>query len=125
MIRIRNLFKSFGPKMIYYNLNLTVEDGETRVIIGRSGEGKSVLLKHICALLEPDAGTIKVGDQVVDRRDKTSVRYVRNKVSMVFQNAALFDSLSVRENVGFYLDERGEKPKEDIEQIVETLLEEV
>lgn len=125
MIRIRNLHKRFGRTVILDGLNLDVAPGETHVVIGRSGEGKSVLLKHVCALLAPDRGSIEVEKRPIIAGDRESVQFVRSKVAMVFQNSALFDSMTVRENVGFALDERGELPAAEIDAIVEKLLEEV
>lgn len=125
MISVRELYKSFGKKVIYRGLNLEVVKGETHVIIGRSGEGKSVLLKHICGLLEPDAGEVEVAGRRVDVDDPKSLTHIRSKVSMVFQAAALFDSMTVRENVGFYLDERGEWPRRRIDDRVREILAEV
>lgn len=104
MIEIINLCKSFGARRVFHNLNLTVETGETLVVIGRSGAGKSVLLKHIVGLLQPDSGQV-----LVDSVDISSVRksseldQIRMKFGMLFQGAALFDSLTVWENVGFAL----------------------
>lgn len=125
MISIQNVAKRFGPKVVLRDVSLQIERGETHVVIGRSGEGKSVLLKHVCALLPHDSGRIDVEGVEVEMWNRRSVQHVRSRVSMVFQTAALFDSMSVRENVGFYLDERGEKSPEEIDEIVRRLLEEV
>lgn len=105
MIEIHRLHKFFGPNHVLQGVDLTIRDGETLVIIGRSGCGKSVLLKHIIGILEPDEGTILVdGVDVHSLPLKEQERY-RLKMGMLFQGAALFDSLTVRENVGFSLDE--------------------
>jgi len=125
VIRITNLHKSFGAKKVLQGLSLEIAAGETHAIIGRSGDGKSVLLKHICALLAPDSGEIEVAGRRLDLRDRDSVRFVRSKVGMVFQYAALFDSMSVRENIGFALDETSRKSEQEIDQIVARLLDEV
>jgi phospholipid/cholesterol/gamma-HCH transport system ATP-binding protein len=125
IIRIQDVHKSFGPKVIYRGLNLEVEKGEIHAIIGRSGEGKSVLLKHICGLILPDSGLVEVAGVTVDPMDRQSIRHVREKVTMVFQMGALFDSLTVRQNVGFFLDNQRKKSRAEIDEICERLLKEV
>ena len=105
MIEIRNLYKVFGAQMILNNMSLTVRRGETKAIIGRSGVGKSVLLKNIVGLIRPDSGSIKInGTEVTNLNDKDYDR-VRMEIGMVFQGGALFDSMNVGENVGFVLNE--------------------
>ena len=105
MIEIRNLYKVFGTQMILNNMNLTVRRGETKAIIGRSGVGKSVLLKSIVGLIRPDSGSIKInGVEVTNLNDKDYDR-LRMEIGMVFQGGALFDSMNVGENVGFVLNE--------------------
>ena len=105
MIEIHNLYKAFGSQMILNNLNLTVRKGETKVVIGRSGVGKSVLLKSIVGLMHPDSGSIKVnGVEVTGLGDK-EYNKLRMEIGMVFQGGALFDSMNVGQNVGFVLEE--------------------
>ncbi len=105
MIEIRNLYKVFGAQMILNNMSLTVRRGETKVIIGRSGVGKSVLLKNIVGLIHPDSGSIKInGTEVTNLKEKEYDR-IRMEIGYVFQGGALFDSMSVGENVGFVLNE--------------------
>jgi len=105
MIRLENLHKSFGSREVFKGLTLHIKRGETHVILGRSGEGKSVLLKHIMGLMQPDSGSIMVdGEELLCTRCE-SIEKIRQKVGMVFQGAALFDSLTVGENVGFALRE--------------------
>ena len=105
MIEISHLCKSFGNNIILSDLNLTIKSGETKVIIGRSGAGKSVLLKNIIGLLRPDQGSIKInGTEITNLSDK-DLNKIRMEIGMVFQGGALFDSLSVGENVAFVLDE--------------------
>ena len=105
MIEIRNLYKVFGSQMILNNMNLTVRRGETKAIIGRSGVGKSVLLKNIVGLIRPDSGSIKInGVEVTNLNDKEYDK-LRMEIGLVFQGGALFDSMSVGQNVGFVLDE--------------------
>lgn len=122
MIEIKNLCKSFGSHKVLDGLNLHIEKGQTVVIIGRSGCGKSVLLKHIIGLLKPDSGQIFIeGEDITQLKGKDLDR-VRQKFGMLFQGAALFDSLSVRENVGFGLIEHSRIPDEEITRRVEEKL---
>lgn len=103
MIEIREVHKSFDGKHVLRGLDLDVERGETMVVIGRSGCGKSVLLKHIIGLMKPDQGSIVVAGCEVARMDRRDLNELRKMFGMVFQSAALFDSLTVAENVGFGL----------------------
>jgi phospholipid/cholesterol/gamma-HCH transport system ATP-binding protein len=117
-----DVHKSFGGNVVLDGINLSVHEAETIVVIGRSGCGKSVFLKHIIGLMKPDAGTI-----VVDGRDITDMKGqelndIRRKFGMVFQGAALFDSLTVGENVGFFLYEYSHLSPEEIEDVVEEKL---
>ncbi len=105
MIRLVDIHKSFGKQKVLNGLNLTVEKGKTTVIIGRSGGGKSVLLKHIIGLIRPDSGQVIVeGEDITVLNDK-DLNEVRKKFGMLFQEAALFDSMNVAENVAFPLRE--------------------
>ena len=101
MIEIINLCKSFNDKKVLDNLNLTINAGETTVIIGRSGCGKSVLLKHIIGILKPDAGQVFINNKDLTKLSARELNNVRMKFGMLFQGAALFDSLSVWENIAF------------------------
>ncbi|MCS6984742.1 MAG: ABC transporter ATP-binding protein [Leptospiraceae bacterium] len=102
-ISIRNLSKSFGPKQVLKGVNLDIYEGEIFYVIGKSGTGKSVLLKHISALMRPDSGTIYIdGEDIFALKEKELYR-VRRKMGVLFQMAALFDSMSVYENVAFAL----------------------
>lgn len=101
MIEVRDLKKSFGPQPILDGVSFQIEEGESLVIIGRSGGGKSVLLKHIIGLLQPDAGAVVIDGEDITHMDERNLIRVRSKFGMVFQGAALFDSLSVAENVAF------------------------
>ena len=103
MIEVRDLWKSFGPQPVLLGTCLRIEKGEAVVIIGRSGGGKSVLLKHLIALLQPDRGQVLVDGQDLCRLDERQLLQVRRKFGMLFQMAALFDSLTVYENVSFVL----------------------
>ncbi|HEX7357013.1 MAG TPA: ATP-binding cassette domain-containing protein [Ignavibacteriaceae bacterium] len=103
MIEIKNLHKSFGSKKVLNGVNLTIEQGETIVIIGRSGCGKSVLIKHIVGLLNPDDGYVKVEDKIVNNLSQNELYELRKKFGFLFQGAALFDSMTVQENVSLPL----------------------
>ena len=103
MIEVRQLQKSFGPQLILDGVNLQIDHGQSAVIIGRSGGGKSVLLKHLIGLLQPDAGEVSVDGEKITRMTERQLLRVREKFGMVFQGAALFDSMTVAENVAFPL----------------------
>ena len=103
MIEVRQLKKNFGPQPVLCDVDLRIESGESAVIVGRSGGGKSVLLKHLIGLLSPDAGDILVDGENITRMTERQLLRVRRKFGMVFQGAALFDSLTVAENVAFGL----------------------
>ncbi len=102
-IRFENIHKAFGPKVVLKGVDVTVDDGECFFIIGASGVGKSVLIKHLIGLLRPDEGNIYLGDQEVSRLDEKALYPVRMKCAMVFQNSTLFDSMSCAENVALPL----------------------
>ncbi len=104
-IVVQGVSKSFGPKKVLDNADLLIHKGETIVIIGRSGEGKSVLLKHIVRLLEPDAGSIWVEGQDVAGLELDPLMEVRKKFGFLFQGAALFDSMTICKNIGLALEE--------------------
>ncbi len=103
MIEIINLHKSFGAKHVLMGVNLRVEKGESMVVIGGSGSGKSVLLKHIIGILKPDEGNILIDDIDITSLKENELYEVRKKFGMLFQMSALFDSMTVWENVGFSL----------------------
>ncbi len=114
MIEIRNLHKIFGTHRVLNGLDLTVREGETKVVIGRSGVGKSVLLKCILGLLRPEYGSIRIGGTEVTELDERAYDAIRRRIGMVFQGAALFDSMTVAENVGFALQEFGGIVSEEV-----------
>jgi phospholipid/cholesterol/gamma-HCH transport system ATP-binding protein len=107
MIEIRNLHKSFGNNKVLRGVNLDIDTGETLVIIGRSGCGKSVLIKHIVGLLYPDDGYVKVENQIVEEMNMHELYELRRKFGFLFQGSALFDSMTVEENVSLPLVESG------------------
>jgi phospholipid/cholesterol/gamma-HCH transport system ATP-binding protein len=123
LIRFEGIWKSFGAKAILRGVDFHVERGETRVIVGQSGQGKSVTLKLICALLWPDRGTVTVDGHTLRRGDREALARVRHGVDMLFQFGALFDSLTIRENVGFVLYERSGLPRREIDARVAECLE--
>lgn len=103
MIEIRNLHKSFGSNLVLRGIDLDIDTGETLVIIGRSGCGKSVLIKHIVGLLSPDEGYVKVEGEIVEGLDTQSLYSLRRRFGFLFQGAALFDSMTVEENIALSL----------------------
>jgi phospholipid/cholesterol/gamma-HCH transport system ATP-binding protein len=118
MIEIKNLKKSFDGNHVLKGLNLDIQTGKTTVIIGPSGCGKSVLLKHIIRLLKPDEGSILIdGEDITAMPDKDVYR-IRNRFGYLFQSAALFDSMTVAENVGLGLSENTNMPQSEIDKIV-------
>jgi phospholipid/cholesterol/gamma-HCH transport system ATP-binding protein len=124
MIEIHDLHKSFGSKQVLSGVNLLINKGETTVIIGRSGCGKSVLIKHIVGLLQPDSGWVKVDGQVVSELKTKELYELRKMFGFLFQGAALFDSLTVEENVGLSLVEsKNNYSKTEIEKVVKEKLE--
>ncbi len=125
MIQLTDLHKSFGSQKVLNGLNLTVPDGQITAIIGPSGEGKSVLLRHIIGLMEPDSGQIEIdGESIIGIR-RSEMNRIREKFGMLFQNAALFDSMNVFENVAFPLQEKTSLSKDKIRTRVLSALEDV
>jgi len=123
MIRIRGLKKRLGAKQVLDGLDLDVTAGETVVVIGRSGSGKSVLLKHILGLMTPDEGSIEIdGEEIVGVRER-DLDAVRKRFGMLFQGAALFDSLTVGENVALAMREHRHLPPDEIPKRVAERLE--
>lgn len=102
-LRFVNLEKAFGPKKVLRGVNLAVARGETVVVLGGSGSGKSVLLRHAVGLFRPDAGEVFVEDLEISKLSEDQLQETRKKVGMLFQSGALFDSMTVRENVSFAL----------------------
>jgi phospholipid/cholesterol/gamma-HCH transport system ATP-binding protein len=124
MIEIKNLHKSFGDNKVLQGVNLEIDTGETLVIIGRSGCGKSVLIKHIVGLLYPDEGFVKVEGHRVDEMKMEDLYKLRRKFGFLFQASALFDSMTVEENISLPLVESGKKySRVDLEKKVAEKLE--
>lgn len=118
MIEIIDLKKSFDGKKVLDGVNLTIEKGRITVIIGRSGEGKSVLIKHVIGLLKPDSGHILLDGEDITLMDERQLNIMRRRFGMLFQGAALFDSMTVEENVGFPIQEHTDLKKEEIKDVV-------
>lgn len=123
VIRIEGLNKHFGDLHVLKEINLHVRRGRTRVILGPSGSGKTVLMKHLIGLLRPDTGKVLVDGQDITQLDTKALLDLRRKFGMVFQQAALFDSMTVAENVGFPLKEHTKLTAEQIAERVADKLE--
>ncbi len=123
MIEITDLHKSFGNKKVLSGVNFTINKGETVVIIGQSGCGKSVLIKHIVGLLTPDEGKVMVEGKTVHELSLKELYELRKKFGFLFQGAALFDSMTVEENVSLPLIETFSYSKQEIRKVVEEKLE--
>jgi phospholipid/cholesterol/gamma-HCH transport system ATP-binding protein len=117
-IQLADVCKSFGSQVVLDKLNLTVEPGSITVIIGESGGGKSVLLKHIIGLIRPDAGSVYIDDVELSALNERELNEIRKNFGMLFQEAALFDSMNVGENVAFPIREHTRLSNGEISQIV-------
>ena len=122
-IEFRGVSKSFDDHVVLDNVSFFVDRGETSVILGRSGVGKSVTLKHILGFLKPDAGRVIVAGQDITDWTEDQLAEIRRQVTMVFQSGALFDSLSVAENIAFPLESRGDSDPEQVQTRVQELME--
>src|ERR1700676_911237 len=122
-IECKNVSKAFGDRVVLKDVNFEVLPGEMVCILGRSGVGKSVALHNIMGFLKPDSGRVIVACQDITDYNEVQLEEIRKKVTMVFQNGALFDSLSVGENVAFPLREKRELSEDQIYQVVDGLLE--
>jgi phospholipid/cholesterol/gamma-HCH transport system ATP-binding protein len=125
MIRVVDLHKTFGRQRVLKGVNLDLEAGKITTIIGGSGSGKTVLLKHLNALLLPDRGGIFVGDKDITQLGQTALNEVRKKFGVLFQGAALLDSMTVYDNVAFPLRERTKLKEPEIDKKVRDSLEQV
>jgi phospholipid/cholesterol/gamma-HCH transport system ATP-binding protein len=119
MIKLSHLRKSFGVQQVLKDVSLDIRRGETMVVIGQSGGGKSVILKHMIGLLQPDHGEVSIDGDTISTPTFFDTKVIRQKMSMVFQNGALFDSMNVGENIAFALREHDKSLSEsDIQDIV-------
>src|SRR5205809_5238257 len=123
MVAVRSLAKKIGQQEILRGVDLEVATGETLAIIGRSGGGKSVLLKHIVGLIAPDTGEIWVDGQNIIGMNERQLGAIRRKVGILFQGGALFDSMTVEENIAFPLREAGERSPDVLRAKVDEMLE--
>lgn len=122
LITFKNIHKSFGDQKVLNDLNFEIPKNKVTMIIGRSGEGKSVLLKHILGLIHPDDGEVVVAGQSLKKLDAVGLNQIRKKFGMLFQNAALFDSMTVQENIEFPMVEHSSQgPKERHDRCLELI----
>ena len=121
-IQIESLHKAFGPQTVLDKIDLTVASGEVVALMGRSGTGKSVLLKLIVGLQAPDSGSIRIFDQDINRLSAADLQETRKRIGFLFQQAALYDSLTVHENVAFPLKRHRQLPTSEAEDRVQELL---
>lgn len=125
MIEFKDVYKSFDDKHVLRGINLTVQEGELISILGPSGCGKSVTLKHIIGILQPDRGEVWVDGQLVPKLSRTEMQELRKHIGVLFQSAALFDSMTVNENVGFMLRMHTKMTAGEIDRRVAECLEQV
>ena len=125
IIKVVNLKVAFGEKIVLENLNLSVEKGESLVLVGSSGCGKTVLIKTIIGLIEPEGGEIFIYGKNIVKLPLKEIMEIRSKIGMVFQNSALFDSLNIWQNVGFYYLYHSKKSEEEIKEMAIKALETV
>ena len=125
VIRVQDVYKSFGSQKVLDGINLDVERGKITVIIGKSGGGKSVLMKHLIGLVKPDRGKIWIDGVKITGLSERSLNEVRKRFGMLFQEAALFDSMSVEENVAFPLREHTSLGEREIARIANEKLRQV
>lgn len=125
LIQLENISKSFGSNHVLTSVNLSIYEGEITTVIGKSGEGKSVLLKHIIGLVEPDSGNILFEGTTLKERTGKEKKELRRKFSYMFQDSALFDSMTVGENIALPLKEGTSIPDKEILSMVEMRLEQL
>jgi len=125
MIEIKNLYKSFGHQQVLKGVNLVINEGEVTAVIGRSGGGKSVLLKHIIRLLKPDSGSIIIKGEDITKLAGKKLDEIRSNIGVVFQGGALFDSMTVYDNVAFPLTEKTKLDKKEVHEKVMKALSDV
>jgi phospholipid/cholesterol/gamma-HCH transport system ATP-binding protein len=125
MIKVIDLYKSFNGQMVLDGINLEIPTGKITLVIGKSGVGKSVLLKHLIGLLKPDKGQVLLDDQDITRLRGRKLQEIRKRFAVLFQGGALFDSLNVFENVAFPLREKTRLPEGEIKRRVDERLEQM
>jgi phospholipid/cholesterol/gamma-HCH transport system ATP-binding protein len=122
MIEFREVYKYFDDEVVLRDISFKISQGETKIILGESGSGKSTILKLILGLIRPDSGQIFIDGHDISRMSERELVQIRSGIGMVFQEGALFDSLSVRENVGYRLTEEGQRSESEIEAEILQLL---
>jgi phospholipid/cholesterol/gamma-HCH transport system ATP-binding protein len=125
MIEVKDLYKSFNEKRILSNINFTVSNGQSIAIVGKSGAGKSILLKCLIGLIKPDKGSIYIDNKLINTMNFHQLQNIRSKIGMVFQFGALFDSMTVGENISLALKKLTKLNKDEIQQRVKNSLESV
>ncbi len=125
MIEIRDLQKSFADKKVLQGVDLDIENGQTTTIIGGSGSGKSVLFKHIIGLMKPDSGSVMVDGEDITKINEKGLYCLVDKFGLVFQSGALFDSMTVGENIAFGIKNRNKMSHADIDAVIEHSLNQV
>ena len=125
MIEVKNLYKSFGEKGVLSDINLSVSQGQSLAVVGKSGAGKSVLLRCLIGLVKPDNGTIYVDNKLINTMNFSQLQKIRSSIGMVFQFGALFDSMTVGENISLALQKLTKLNENEIQQRVRNSLEEV
>lgn len=123
MISVQGLYKNFGTQQVLRGVDMEIQTGEAAVIVGQSGGGKSVLLKHITGLIQPDRGKIYINGVEISQLEERELLKVRRQMAVMFQGAALFDSMSVGENVAFYLQRHTNMTQGEIDKQVDETLE--
>ena len=125
MIEVKNLYKSYGRKKVLTNISLSVAHGQSLAVVGKSGAGKSVLLRCLIGLVKPDNGTIYVDNKLINTMNFSQLQKIRSSIGMVFQFGALFDSMTVGENISLALQKLTKLNENEIQQRVHNSLEEV
>ena len=125
MIEVKNLYKSYGEKGVLSDISLSVSHGQSLAVVGKSGAGKSVLLRCLIGLVKPDKGTIYVDNKLINTMNFSQLQKIRSSIGMVFQFGALFDSMTVEENISLALHKLTKLNDNDIQQRVHNSLEEV
>ena len=125
MIEVKNLYKSYGGKKVLSDISLSVSHGQSLAVVGKSGAGKSVLLRCLIGLVKPDKGTIYVDNKLINTMNFSQLQKIRSSIGMVFQFGALFDSMTVGENISLALQKLTKLNENEIQQRVHNSLEEV
>ena len=123
MIKVNNINKSFSDKLILRNVSFDINNGDSIAIIGQSGTGKSVLLKHLNGLLKPDSGNVSVNNILINLVDYNQLQNIRKKMAMVFQFGALFDSMNIEDNIALAINSLTSLSKKNISNRIDKSLE--